>query len=221
MSNPTPKAPPTTPPAGTSATTAEPTTDRPRRAATLRRTTGETEVAVTLDLDGTGRSAVATGLPFLDHMLGALARHARWDLELTARGDLEVDDHHTVEDCAIVLGRALDAALGERRGIERFGFAFAPLDEALCRTVVDLSARPWPAVELRLVREQLGAVATENLAHFLNTLAIEARMALHVTTLAGANDHHKAEAAFKSLALALRRALTRTDGGVPSTKGVL
>ena len=121
-----------------------------------------------------------------------------------------------------MLGRALAEALGDRAGIARYGWAFAPLDEALVRVVVDLSGRPWPSVDLRLEREMLGAVATENLTHFFNTLAIEARLALHVTCLAGANDHHKSEAAFKALALALRAAVARTaDASVPSTKGVL
>ena len=192
----------------------------PRRV-TLVRETAETAIEVTLDLDGTGLSNVATGLPFLDHMLGALAKHARLDLALAARGDLEVDDHHTVEDCAIVLGRALAEALGARRGIARFGWAFAPLDEALARAVVDLSGRPWPAVELGLRREMLGGVATENLTHFLVTLAIEARLCLHVRLLAGGNDHHRAEAAFKAVALALRAAVRRDGVDTPSTKGVL
>ena len=158
----------------------------------------------------------------MDHMLDALARHARLDLTLRCTGDLEVDDHHTVEDCAIVLGGALNELLGERRGITRFGSAYAPLDEALARVVVDLSGRPWPEVTLGLRRERLGAVACENLTHFLQTLAIEGRMALHVDVLRGENDHHRAEAAFKALALALRQAITR-DGAssVPSTKGVL
>ncbi len=192
------------------------------RVTTRRRDTGETSVELRLDLDGSGRTEISTGLRFLDHMLDALARHARLDLTLRCEGDLEVDDHHTVEDCAIVLGSALDELLGERRGITRFGSAYAPLDEALARVVVDLSGRPWPEVNLGLRRERLGAVACENLTHFMQTFAIEGRMALHVDVLRGANDHHRAEAAFKALALALRAALTR-DGAdaVPSTKGVL
>lgn len=191
------------------------------RFAEVRRSTREVDVCAELELDGTGRANVRTGLPFLDHMISSLARHASFDLTLQASGDLEVDDHHTVEDCAIVLGRALWQALGDARDIERFGFGFAPLDEALARAVVDLAGRPWPAVELRLEREMLGQVATENLTHFLNTFAIESRMALHVRLLAGANDHHKAEAAFKATAVALRRAVRRTRSGIPSTKGVL
>jgi imidazoleglycerol phosphate dehydratase HisB len=191
------------------------------RRASVTRETSEVQIRLTLDLDGDGHSEISTGLAFLDHMLSALAKHARFDLCLNASGDLHVDDHHTVEDCAIALGQALDRCLGVRTGIARFGFAFAPLDEALARAVVDLSARPWPAIRLRFVRENLGQLATENLTHFLNSLAIEARMALHVNVLSGTNDHHKAEAAFKAVALALRAAVRRDGVGIPSTKGQL
>ena len=191
------------------------------RALSLRRTTTEVDVELKLNVDGSGRSRIDTGLPFLDHLLDALARHARFDLELTARGDTHIDDHHTAEDCAIALGRALLEVVQDRRGLARFGFAFAPLDEALARTVVDLSGRPWAEIDLGLVRETIGTVATENLTHFLTTLALEGRFALHVRMLSGANDHHRAEAAFKSTALALRAALAREGGLVPSTKGVL
>lgn len=192
-----------------------------RRAAISRKTL-ETAIEVELALDGTGRADVATGIGFLDHMLGALAKHARFDLDLKCRGDLEIDDHHTVEDCALALGQALDQALGERRGIARFGSAYAPLDEALARVVVDLSGRPCAVVELGLERETLGTLACENLGHFFTSLATAGRMALHVDVLRGANDHHRAEAAFKAAALALRQAV-RVDGPdqVPSTKGVL
>lgn len=192
------------------------------RTATVERRTKETDVRVTVDLDGTGEAKVSTGLGFLDHMLDALARHSRIDLELTCTGDLVIDDHHTVEDCALVLGAAIDEALGERRGIRRFASAYAPLDEALARTVIDLSGRPCPVVDLGFTRESIGAVATENLVHFLESLAIALRAALHVDVLRGRNDHHRAEAAFKSLALALREAVG-FDGSddVPSTKGVL
>lgn len=192
------------------------------RLGTVERRTGETAVRVQLLLDGSGRSEIATGLGFLDHMLTALARHARFDLELACEGDLDVDDHHTVEDCALALGSALDAALGERRGIRRFGFAYAPLDEALARVVVDLSGRPSPHVALGLRRERIGEVACENLAHFFRSLAVSGRMALHVDVERGDNDHHRVEAAFKALALALREAVS-SDGSdkVPSTKGVL
>ncbi len=186
------------------------------------RVTGETRVRAAVDLDGSGEAQVTSGLGFLDHMLCALAKHARIDLELSCEGDLDVDDHHSAEDCALTLGRALDEALGERRGIARFGSAYAPLDEALCRCVVDLSGRPSAAVELGFVRERLGDVATENVTHFFVSLAMAARLTLHVDLIRGENDHHKAEAGFKALALALRQAVAR-DGadGVPSTKGAL
>jgi imidazoleglycerol phosphate dehydratase HisB len=182
-----------------------------------------TEVTITgyLDLDGTGVSQIKTGLGFLDHMLGAFARHGRFDLDLVASGDTEVDDHHTVEDCAIVLGRALDEALGDRNGITRFGYAYAPLDESLTRAVIDLSGRPWPEVSIEFTRDTIGEVGSENIIHFLNSFAVEGRMALHVDLIRGQNDHHKAESAFKALAIALRSAAAQTDGGIPSTKGTL
>ncbi len=191
------------------------------RRAEVRRETKETRIELVLVLDGAGESRVRTGLGFLDHMLTALAKHGRFDLELSCAGDLEVDDHHTVEDCALALGRAIDEALGERRGIRRFGAAYAPLDEALARVVVDLSGRPFAHVDLGLVREKVGDVACENLDHFFRSLAMAGRMALHVDLLRGTNDHHRAEAAFKALALALREAVAVEGGGVPSTKGVL
>jgi imidazoleglycerol-phosphate dehydratase len=192
------------------------------RQAKVGRETLETRITLELALDGSGRAEVATGIAFFDHMLTALARHARFDLTLKCAGDLQVDDHHTVEDCALALGQALDQALAERRGIARFGSAFAPLDEALARAVVDLSGRPCAVVDLGLQREALGQLACENIAHFFASLATTGRMALHVDVLRGANDHHRAEAAFKAVALALRAAV-RVEGPdqVPSTKGVL
>lgn len=192
------------------------------REAVVERRTSETDVTVRLQLDGQGRAAIATGLGFLDHMLTALAKHARLDLDLACKGDLVVDDHHTVEDVALALGQAIDRALGDRRAIRRFAHAYAPLDEALARVVVDLSGRPSAHVAIGFRGERLGAVATENLEHFFRSLAITGRMALHVDLLKGENDHHRVEAAFKALALALRSAVARDDGSdVPSTKGVL
>jgi imidazoleglycerol-phosphate dehydratase len=192
------------------------------RRASVNRKTLETALEVELVLDGSGRAEVASGIGFFDHMLGALAKHARFDLTLKCQGDLEVDDHHTVEDCALALGQGLDQALGERRGIARFGSAYAPLDEALARAVVDLSGRPSAMIDLGLRREALGTLACENVAHFFVSLATAGRMALHLDVLRGGNDHHRAEAAFKAAALALRQAV-RADGPdqVPSTKGVL
>jgi imidazoleglycerol-phosphate dehydratase len=154
-------------------------------------------------------------------MLTTVARHGHFELELTATGDTEVDDHHTVEDCAILLGRALDRALGDRTGIARFGHAYVPLDEALSRAVVDLSGRSWAEISIDFTRDTIGEVATENLVHFLRSFAIEGRMALHIDLLRGDNDHHKAESAFKAMAIALRRAVAADGSGIPSTKGTL
>jgi imidazoleglycerol-phosphate dehydratase len=192
------------------------------RAATVERVTGETSVRVRLVLDAAGAADVRTGIGMLDHLFDALARHAGFDLTLSCTGDLHVDDHHTAEDSALAVGQALDRALGERRGINRFGWAYAPLDEALARAVVDCSGRGFAAVDLGLAREALGGLACENVGHALSSLAAAARMALHVDVLRGANDHHRAEAAFKAVALALRQAVARTGSGdVPSTKGTL
>lgn len=193
----------------------------PRRA-DVSRATRETDISVSLLLDGEGRTDVHTGLGFLDHLLSALALHARCDLDLTCRGDLDVDDHHTAEDCALAIGTAVDRALGDRRGIARFGSAFAPLDEALARAVVDCSGRPFARVALDLTRDRLGALSCENVPHVLTSFATAARLTLHVDVLAGENDHHRAEAAFKAAALALRAAVARdAHVSIPSTKGVL
>jgi len=191
------------------------------RRAEINRETTEVTITGYLDLDGSGAAEIKTGLGFLDHMLTTLARHGRLDLELVASGDVGVDDHHTVEDCAIVLGRALDQALGDRAGITRFGYAYAPLDEALSRAVVDLSGRPWPEIDIDFSRDMVGEVATENIVHFLRSFAVEGRMALHVDLIRGDNDHHKAESAFKALAMALRAAVGASGTDVPSTKGTL
>jgi imidazoleglycerol-phosphate dehydratase len=192
------------------------------RAATVTRATSETSVSATLALDGSGSADVKTGIGFLDHLLEALARHARFDLSLSCRGDLTVDDHHTAEDSALALGGALDQALGERRGVNRFGWAYAPLDEALARAVVDLSGRPYADIALQLRREAIGGLACENVPHLLRSLATAGRLTLHVDVLKGDNDHHKAEAAIKAVALALRQAVARSGfADVPSTKGTL
>ncbi|MBI5525036.1 MAG: imidazoleglycerol-phosphate dehydratase HisB [Deltaproteobacteria bacterium] len=193
-----------------------------RRRSQIARKTGETDVTVHLDLDGEGAAKVRTGIGFLDHLLGTLAKHARFDLSLTCKGDTAVDDHHSAEDCALTLGAAIDKALGERRGIARFGHAYAPLDEALARAVVDLSGRPCAVVDLGLSRFDIGGLACENIAHVIRSLALSARATIHVEVLRGENDHHRAEAAFKALALALGQAVA-PDGsnGVPSTKGTL
>lgn len=192
------------------------------RTAVIKRKTRETDISLQINLDGTGQLAINTGLGFLDHMLSTLALHAGWDLQLECQGDLEVDDHHSAEDCAICLGQGLDQALGKRQNLQRFGWAMTPLDEAVARSVVDLATRPWSEVDLQLKREFLGTMACENLDHFLRTFATSGRFCCHVDVLKGSNDHHKAEAAFKSLAAALRLALTPTANQLdPSTKGVL
>jgi imidazoleglycerol phosphate dehydratase HisB len=192
------------------------------RHADFERTTGETAVVVSLTLDGTGEHNCCTGIGFLDHMLSALACHSRFNLDISCTGDLYVDDHHTAEDCAIALGRAFEAAIGDRVGIARFGSACVPLDESLARAVVDISGRPYAVIDLALSRDIVGTMACENITHFFRTFATAASLTLHVTVLAGDNDHHRAEASFKALAIALRQAAAR-DGRteVPSTKGVL
>ena len=192
------------------------------RKATLARSTRETSIDISLNLDGTGITNISTGIGFLDHLFDALARHARFDLDLSCDGDLNIDDHHTAEDCAIVLGEALSACLGDKRGIERFGYAYAPLDEALARAVTDLSGRPCAVVNLELKRDRIGELACENIPHVLQSIATSARMALHVDVLRGENDHHKAEAAFKATALALKQSVRFTGiDDIPSTKGSL
>ncbi|MDJ0764274.1 MAG: imidazoleglycerol-phosphate dehydratase HisB [Myxococcota bacterium] len=192
------------------------------RNATLKRTTLETSIELSLNLDGTGKSDITTGIGFLDHLLTALTKHGNMDLTLSCRGDLDVDDHHTAEDCALALGSAIDRALGDRSGIARFGSAYAPLDEALARAVVDLSGRPCAVINLGLAGPKLGALATQNAGHVIQSLAVASRATIHVDVVRGENDHHRAESAFKALALALRQAiaLSNTDN-IPSTKGSL
>jgi imidazoleglycerol-phosphate dehydratase len=194
------------------------------RTATVRRETRESRVEVALNLDGSGRGDVSTGIGFLDHMLDSLARHARFDLTLRAEGDLHVDQHHTAEDVGITLGQALDKALGDRRAIRRFGDATVPLDEALVQVAIDLGGRGWASVDLPFQGALIGSLSSEMIPHFLQSFAADGRFALHVRLLAGQNDHHRAEAAFKALARALDDA-TRPDprlaGEVPSTKGVI
>ena len=192
------------------------------RNATIDRKTNETDISLTLELNGVGSSDVQTGIGFLDHLLDALVRHGRFDVELRCKGDLQVDDHHTAEDCGLALGSALRQALGDRVGITRFGYAYAPLDEALARAVVDISGRPFAAVDLGLTRERLGELGCENISHVLSSFATAAGITLHVDVLRGDNDHHRAEAAFKAVALALRTAVSASGfDDVPSTKGTL
>lgn len=191
------------------------------RTANVERKTKETDISLVLNLDGAGKSVVNTGIGFLDHMLTALSKHGQIDLTLNCKGDLHVDDHHSVEDCGIVLGQAFKAALGDLRGIARYGYAYAPLDESLSRAVVDISGRPFADINLNLVREKIGNLSCEMLPHFLSSFATSAAITLHVDVLKGKNDHHRAESAFKALALALRAAIKRGGTDIPSTKGVL
>lgn len=193
------------------------------RQARITRQTRETEVTVALDLDGRGRYEIDTGLGFLDHLLAQLAAHGLFDLTVQARGDLEIDEHHTVEDVAIVLGQALDQALGDRRGIARMGHAYAPLDEALAHVAIDLSGRPYAITDVQFSLARIGTLSSDLVIHFLETLAFHGRLTLHARLLSGRNDHHKAEALFKALGRALDAA-TRLDPrrqGIPSTKGAL
>ena len=204
------------------APTAATSSGAPPRRAELKRVTKETTVSVSLHLDGTGQSTVHSGLGYLDHMLTALAKHSSIDLTLTCTGDLHIDDHHSTEDCGLTLGAAFAQALGDKRGIARFGSAFCPLDEALSRAVVDISGRPHSEVHLGFKREKIGDVSTEMLVHFMYSLAVTAGWTIHVDLIRGDNDHHKAESAFKALAQAIRQAIRLTGSNdVPSTKGVL
>ncbi|HLH21022.1 MAG TPA: imidazoleglycerol-phosphate dehydratase HisB [Chloroflexota bacterium] len=188
------------------------------------RETRETRITAEWVLDGSGRADVASGVGYLDHMLDSLARHGLFDLHLRASGDLHVDEHHTVEDVAIALGRALGEAVGDRRGLRRMGDATVPLDEALALVAVDLSGRGLATLDIPLRTPRLGQLPTEMVPHFFQSLAMEARITLHVHVLRGENDHHKVEAAFKAFAKALDWATSidpRVAEQVPSTKGVL
>ncbi len=190
------------------------------RRATESRQTFETTVDVTLDLDGSGNAIIDTGVGFFDHLLTSLAHHGLLDLEVDTKGDLEVDDHHTVEDTALVLGQALAVALGDRSGIRRFGNATVPMDEAVATAVIDVGGRPYAVIDLPLTQPAIGNLSTQNIPHALEAFARSAGATLHLTA-SGRNDHHIAEAAFKALALALRDAVAvdprRT--GMASTKG--
>lgn len=197
-------------------------TESGQRMAAVRRTTRETDITVRVELDGEGTAEIATGIGFYDHLLTSLAHHSLIDIRIEARGDLEVDDHHTVEDVALVLGSALATALGDRAGIQRFGDASVPMDEALASAVIDIGGRPYAVIDLPFRGERIGALSTQLIEHALEAFARTAGATLHVKGT-GRNDHHLAEAAFKALARALRSACTpdprRT--GVASTKGSL
>ncbi|MGA3403039.1 MAG: imidazoleglycerol-phosphate dehydratase HisB [Acetobacteraceae bacterium] len=194
------------------------------RITTLSRQTSETDITLTLDLDGSGQADIATGIGFLDHMLTALTRHGLFDLTVRAKGDLHIDFHHTTEDVGIVLGRAVAQALGDKRGITRFGHALVPMDEALAEAVIDISGRPFLVWNVGFERPKIGEMDTELFEEFFRALATNAAITLHVTQRAGHNAHHVAEACFKATARALRAAVTidpRAADAIPSTKGAL
>jgi len=198
------------------------TKSQPRRAE-VHRKTKETDVRVVLNLDGNGQSQVSTGLPFLDHMLDLFARHGLFDLEVACKGDLDIDDHHSVEDIAITLGQALSQALGNKAGIARYGEAVVPMDEALCRSVIDLSGRFYLVYEVQTRRQKIGNFSVELAEHFWRSLAETARFNLHIDCLRGRNTHHILEGTFKATTRALRQAVNRDPRitGVLSTKGAL
>jgi imidazoleglycerol-phosphate dehydratase len=199
-------------------------TSMDQRRATISRRTGETDITLTLNLDGSGQSDVSTGIGFLDHMLILWAKHGLFDLSLHAIGDLHVDEHHTAEDACICLGRAINEALGERRGLVRTAHSIVPMDEALAQVTVDLGGRPYCIVQARFATPRVGQLSTDLIAHLLESIAFHGRFNLHAKVLYGGNDHHKVEAVFKALARAIDAA-TRIDdrlaGAVPSTKGSL
>jgi imidazoleglycerol-phosphate dehydratase len=194
------------------------------RSATVERATGETTISLTLAVDGSGQADVSTGVGFLDHMLTLWAKHGLFDLRVAATGDLQIDEHHTAEDTCICLGRAIDQALGERRGIVRTAHSYVPMDEALALVAVDLGGRPYSVVQAAFVTPRVGQLGTDLIEHLLESIAFHGRLNLHAQVLYGRNDHHKVEALFKALGRALDAA-TRLDprlaGAVPSTKGVL
>jgi imidazoleglycerol-phosphate dehydratase len=194
------------------------------RKATVKRTTKETDVAVTVDLDGRGEAAIATGIGFLDHMLDLLARHSRIDMTVKAAGDIHIDYHHTTEDVGIALGQAVKQALGDMRGITRYADVHLPMDEALTRVAIDISGRPFLVFKSVFSRDKIGAFDTELVREWFQAFAMNAGVTLHVETLYGTNDHHISESCFKGLARALRAAVAidpRAKDEVPSTKGSL
>jgi imidazoleglycerol-phosphate dehydratase len=190
------------------------------RSASIHRKTSETDVAITVDLDGAGTTSVSTGVGFFDHMLTALGHHGLFDLEIATSGDLHIDEHHTVEDTALVLGSAIAKALGDRTGIRRYGSATIPMDEAVATAVVDIGGRPYAVIDLPFSTDRIGALGTQLIPHALEAFARTAGCTVHVSA-AGDNDHHIAEAAFKALAYALRAAveIDPRRSGLASTKG--
>ena len=194
------------------------------RTATIARHTSETRIDVAVNLDGTGAYRVATGIGFLDHMLEQLSRHSLIDLDVTVQGDLHIDQHHTTEDSALAIGEALARALGDKRGIRRYGDALSPMDETLTRVAIDISGRPWLVWKTEFTQKKLGEMDTELFEHWFHSFAQAAGLTLHIETLYGKNNHHIIESAFKGLARALRAAVEidpRKADAIPSTKGSL
>ena len=194
------------------------------RQASISRKTNETEISATVNMDGTGACRIETGIGFFDHMLDQLGRHGLIDLTIAARGDLHIDDHHTVEDTGITLGQAIRQALGERRGIVRYGHAYLPMDETLSRASIDVSGRPFLVFRTDFHTPKIGTFDTQLVREFFQAFAMHAGITLHIETLYGVNDHHIAESCFKAVARALRTAIAidpRQSDAVPSTKGVL
>jgi imidazoleglycerol-phosphate dehydratase len=194
------------------------------RSATVRRETKETQIEVSLNVDGTGQGVINTGMPFMDHMLGHIRQHGLFDLSIQAKGDLEIDEHHTVEDIAITLAQALSQALGDKKGITRMGWALVPMDEALAQVAVDISGRGVSALDMTFANAKLGTMESQLLEHFVDSLARHGGININAKVLQGDNDHHRAEALFKALGRALDQA-TRLDPrvgqSIPSTKGTL
>ncbi|HET8789718.1 MAG TPA: imidazoleglycerol-phosphate dehydratase HisB [Modicisalibacter sp.] len=196
----------------------------PERTATVSRDTSETQITVSVNLDGQGHFNAETGVPFLDHMLDQIARHGLIDLDIVAKGDLHIDDHHTVEDLGITLGQAFDKAIGDKRGIRRYGHAYVPLDEALSRVVIDFSGRPGLFMDVEFTRGAIGRLDTQLFWEFFQGFVNHARVTLHIDNLKGFNAHHQAETIFKAFGRALRMAVERDPrmaGQMPSTKGSL
>ncbi len=195
-----------------------------RRRASVERNTKETQITISIDLDGTGQANLNTGVPFLDHMMDQIARHGLIDIDVTCKGDTHIDDHHSVEDIGIAFGMAMDEALGNRAGISRYGHAYVPLDEALSRVVIDFSGRPGLWFNCEFTRDKVGTFDVETTSEFFQGFANHAKATVHADLIRGANDHHKIETLFKALGRALRTAVTvddRLNGALPSTKGAL
>jgi imidazoleglycerol-phosphate dehydratase len=191
------------------------------RKAQAKRNTKETQIEIAINLDGSGKNTIDTGIGFFDHMLQLFAFHSGFDLDVKANGDLYVDDHHTIEDIGILLGQLIKEALGDKRGIARYGFFSMPMDETLCNVSLDFSGRPYLVYNAELTREKIGEYSTEMTEEFLRALAFNAGLTLHVNVLYGNNDHHKVEAIFKALARAMKQAVKIESDAIPSSKGVL